>query len=67
MAVLLKSIKTKVILEALLHFFSRVCLPLEVQHDRGSNFTSGGFQEVMLMQQGFNKLCHLPIILSLKV
>ena len=46
-AVPLKSIKTRVIVEALLHFFSRVGLPLEVQHDRGSNFTSGAFQEVM--------------------
>ncbi len=46
-AVPLRSIKTKVIVEALLHFFSRVGLPQEVQHDRGSNFTSGVFQGVM--------------------
>lgn len=34
-------------MEALLQFFSRVGLPREVQHDRGTNFTSGVFQEVM--------------------
>ena len=46
-AVPLRNIKAKVIAEALLHFFSRFGLPAEVQHDRGSNFTSGLFQEVM--------------------
>ena len=44
----LRSIKSTGIVAALLHFFSRVGLPLEIQHDRRSNFTSSVFQEVML-------------------
>lgn len=43
----LRTIKAKAIAEALLQFFSRVGLPVEVQHDLESNFTSGLFQEVM--------------------
>ena len=34
-------------MEALLQFFSRVGLPKEIQHDRGTNFTSNLFQEVV--------------------
>ena len=43
----LRSIKSTGIVAALLRFFSRVGLPLEIQHDRRSNFTSSVFQEVM--------------------
>lgn len=46
-AVPLRNIKAKVIAEALLQFFCRVGLPVQVQHDHGPNFTSGLFQEVM--------------------
>lgn len=45
----------KPIMEALLQFFSRVGLPREVQHDRGTNFTSGVFQEVMY-ELGFQQV-----------
>lgn len=46
-AVPLRNIKAKTIVEVLLQFFCRVGLPRELQSDRGSNFTSGVFQEVM--------------------
>ena len=43
-AVPLRSIKSKGTVQALLLFFSRIGLPVEIQHD---NFTSSVFQEVM--------------------
>ena len=46
-AVPLRSIKTKPVVEALMQFFSRVGLPKEIQHDRGTNFTSNMFQDVV--------------------
>ena len=46
-AVPLKRIKAKVVVDALVQFFTRYCLPKEVQSDQGSNFMSGLFQEVM--------------------
>ncbi len=46
-AVPLRSIKTRPVVEALLQFFSRVGLPKEIQHDRGTNFTSNLFQDVV--------------------
>lgn len=46
-AVPVRNIRAPVVIEALLQFFSRVGLPREVQSDRGTNFTSGVFQNVM--------------------
>lgn len=46
-AVPLRNIRARTIVEVLLQFFCRVGLPREVQSDRGSNFTSGLFQEVV--------------------
>ncbi|XP_006813838.1 uncharacterized protein LOC100371911 [Saccoglossus kowalevskii] len=43
----LKTITAKVVVEALVHFFTRYGLPKEIQSDQGSNFMSGLFQEVM--------------------
>ena len=47
-AVPLRDIKARTIIGALVNFFSRFGLPRQVQHDRGSNFVSGVFQEVMV-------------------
>lgn len=47
-AVPLRNIKTRPVVEALLQFFSRFGLPREVQSDRGTNFTSGVFQQAMV-------------------
>lgn len=46
-AVPLRDIKAKPILDALIAFFSRFGLPKQIQSDRGSNFVSNVFQEVM--------------------
>ncbi|KAL2099462.1 hypothetical protein ACEWY4_005942 [Coilia grayii] len=46
-AIALRSIKARPVIEAQLQFFSKFGLPREVQTDRGSNFSSGVFQEVM--------------------
>lgn len=46
-AIPLRNIKARTITEALVSFFSRFGLPRQVQHDRGTNFVSGVFQEVM--------------------
>ncbi|KAL2089275.1 hypothetical protein ACEWY4_013963 [Coilia grayii] len=46
-AVPVRNIKARSVIEALLQFFSRFGLPREVQSDRGSNFASGVFQEVV--------------------
>ncbi|KAL2095752.1 hypothetical protein ACEWY4_007900 [Coilia grayii] len=46
-AVPLRSIKAKPILHALICFFSRFGLPKQIQSDRGSNFVSGVFQDVL--------------------
>ena len=46
-AILLRNIKTKIIVKALVKFFTFVSLPKSVQSDQGSNFMSGGFQDVM--------------------
>ncbi|KAL2082452.1 hypothetical protein ACEWY4_022270 [Coilia grayii] len=46
-AVALRNIKARPVIEALVQFFSKFGLPREVQTDRGSNFSSGVFQEVM--------------------
>ncbi|KAK0144590.1 Retrovirus-related Pol polyprotein from transposon 412 [Merluccius polli] len=46
-AIPLRNIKARTVIEALIGFFSRFGLPKQVQHDRGSNFVSGVFQEVM--------------------
>lgn len=43
----LRNIKAQTIVDHLMQFFSRVGLPRSIQSDRGSNFTSGVFQEVM--------------------
>lgn len=43
----LRNIKAKTIAKALLQSSSRVGLPVEVQHDNGSNFTSALFQKIM--------------------
>ena len=43
----LKNIKTKIIVKALVKFFTFVGLPKSVQSDQGSNFMSGIFQQVM--------------------
>ena len=44
---LLRNIKTKNIVKALVKFFTFVGLPKSVQSDQGSNFMSGIFQQVM--------------------
>ncbi|PIK33459.1 hypothetical protein BSL78_29724 [Apostichopus japonicus] len=46
-AIPLRNISAKSVSDALLKFFTRVGLPREVQHDRGSNFMSGLFSEVL--------------------
>ena len=46
-AILLRNIKTKSIVKALIKFFTFVGLPKSVQSDQGSNFMSGIFQQVM--------------------
>ena len=46
-AIPLRNIKTKIIVKALVKFFTFVGLPKSVQSDQGSNFMSGVFQEVM--------------------
>ena len=46
-AIPLRNIKTKSIVKALIKFFTFVGLPKSVQSDRGSNFMSGIFQQVM--------------------
>lgn len=46
-AVPLRNIKARTIIEALIGFFSRFGLPKQVQHDQGTNFVSGVFQDVM--------------------
>ncbi|XP_041461225.1 uncharacterized protein LOC121412478 [Lytechinus variegatus] len=43
----LRNIKAKTVIDALLVFFTRYGLPQDIQSDRGSNFTSSVFQEVM--------------------
>ena len=46
-AIPLRNIKTKIIVKALVKFFTFVGLPKTVQSDQGSNFMSGIFQQVM--------------------
>ncbi len=46
-AIPLRKITTPVIVKALIKFFTWVGLPREIQHDQGSNFMSGIFQQVM--------------------
>ena len=46
-AIPLRNIKTKIIVKALVKFFTFVGLPKSVQSDQGSNFMSGIFQQVM--------------------
>ena len=46
-AIPLRNIKTKSIVKALIKFFTFVGLPRSVQSDKGSNFMSGIFQQVM--------------------
>ena len=46
-AILLRKITAKVVVEALMQFFTRYGLPKEVQSDQGSNFMPGVFQEVL--------------------
>nr|XP_054753966.1 uncharacterized protein LOC129259729 [Lytechinus pictus] len=43
----LRNIKAKTVIDALLVFFTRYGLPQDIQSDRGSNFTSSVFREVM--------------------
>ena len=44
---ILRNIKTKTIVKALVKFFTFVGLPMSVQSDQGSNFMSEIFQQVM--------------------
>ena len=46
-AVPLRDIKACTIIEPLVGFFLKFGLPKQIQHDRGTNFVSGVFQEVM--------------------
>ena len=46
-AIPLRNIKTKTIVKALVKFFSFVGLFKSAQSDKGSNFMSGVFQQVM--------------------
>ncbi len=46
-AIPLRTITAKVVVETLMHFFTRYGLPKEVQSDQGSNFMSGVFQQVL--------------------
>ena len=63
-AILLRNIKTKTIVKALVKFFTFVGLPKSVQSDQGSNFMSGIFQQVM---HESNNIGHQHIILKVKV
>ena len=46
-AIPLRNIKAKTIVKALIKFFTQFGLPKSIQSDRGSNFMSGLFQQVM--------------------
>ncbi|KAJ8018540.1 hypothetical protein HOLleu_43415 [Holothuria leucospilota] len=46
-AIPLRKITSKAVAEALVKFFTKVGLPKQVQHDQGSNFTSGLFKQVL--------------------
>ena len=46
-AILLRNIKTKTIVRALVKFFTFVGIPKLVQSDQGSNYMAGMFQQVM--------------------
>ena len=46
-AIPLRKITAKVVVEALVQFFTRYGLPKEIQFDQGLNFMSGVFQQVM--------------------
>lgn len=46
-AIPMKNITTRNVVKALVKFFTQVGLPVEVQTDQGSNFTSGLFEKVM--------------------
>ena len=46
-AIPLRIIKRRIIVKALVKFFTFVGLPKSVQSDQGSNFMSGIFQQVM--------------------
>ena len=58
-AIPLKTITAKSVVEALLQFFTRYGLPVEIQSDQGSNFMSGLFQEVMY-ELGIKQLKSTP-------
>ena len=45
----LRNIKAATIVTALIKFFTLVGLPKSIQSDQGSNFTSGLFQQVILI------------------
>ena len=46
-AIPLRNISVKIIVKALIKFFTLVGLPKSIQSDQGSNFMSGLFQQVM--------------------
>ena len=46
-AIPLRSTHARVVLKALLNFFTHFGLPLEIQSDRGTNFTSKLFEKTM--------------------
>ena len=46
-AIPLRNISAKIIVKALIKFFTLVGLPKSIQSDQGSNFMSGLFQQVM--------------------
>ena len=58
-AIPLRNIKTKIIVKALVKFFTFVGLPKSVQSDQGSNFMSGIFQQV-IHELGITQYKSLP-------
>ena len=46
-AIPLKNITSKTIVKHLIHFFTSVGIPKQIQSDRGSNFTSNFFQQIV--------------------
>lgn len=62
-AVLLRNIKAKTIVKALVKFFTLFGLPQVIQSDQGSNFMSGIFQQVLhqLGSQQFKSSAYHPL------
>ena len=58
-AIPLRNIKSKTVINALLRLFTHFGIPMIIQHDQGSNFTSKLFSEVM-NKLGVSQYCSTP-------